>query len=87
MIKPEIMKRKIKSAHIVCDQISILTDYVNKIKHKEFPSGSKVKVDCDQYNGVGEVTYYNWDLPIDKIPVLLQNGNIWYYPFINCKKI
>jgi hypothetical protein len=44
-----------------------------------FPRGTKVNVKADRYNGPGIVAHLS-ECPPDQVPVLLGNGNTWWYP-------
>lgn len=50
---------------------------------KLFPPGTAVNVACGQYTGPGTVTNDS-DCPIYKLPVRLENGNVWWYPLFAC---
>ena len=48
-----------------------------------FPKGENVYVDTDRYRGPG-VAARDSDCPPDQLPVLLGNGNTWWYPIERC---
>ncbi len=45
---------------------------------ERFPVGCIVRVDNPRFHGIGEVRG-NDDCPLDKIPVLVESGNTWWY--------
>lgn len=51
-----------------------------------FPLSSVVAVACPQYTGPGIVTMED-GCPPDKVPVRLENGNVWWYPVEACKRV
>lgn len=59
-----------------------LRDYTN---HR-FPVGLKVRVDDPRFKGVGCVTRED-ACPPDKLPIILESGNVWWYPIENCSPI
>lgn len=52
-------------------------------KNATFPINSVVAVDSESFHGVGLVT--NSDCPLEQLPVLVQSGNVWWYPLEDCK--
>lgn len=61
------------------DSIKALNEYRDSM----FPRGAKVCVDADQYRGPGIVAMDSNCRP-DQLPVLLSNGNTWWYPIERC---
>ena len=53
---------------------------------ENLPVGIAVVVDCPQYKGPGIIVPTSQDCPPDKIPVLLPNENIWWYPIDMVKR-
>ena len=53
------------------------------LRSKMFPVKSIVNVDCGQYVGSGKVVS-DCGCPINKLPVQVGNGNVWWYPLIAC---
>lgn len=53
------------------------------LRSEMFPVKSIVNVDCGQYVGTGKVVS-DCGCPIDKLPVLVGSGNVWWYPLIAC---
>lgn len=53
------------------------------VRSEMFPVKSIVNVDCGQYVGPGKVVS-DCGCPIDKLPVQVGNGNVWWYPLIAC---
>jgi len=51
------------------------------ISHRcnRFQFRSLVRVDCPQYHGLGSVDI-DPTCPPDSVPVLIGNGNTWWYP-------
>lgn len=45
-----------------------------------FPRGTPVLVNADRYHGPGVVGFGDTDRAPDHVPVLLGNGNTWWYP-------
>lgn len=45
---------------------------------ERFPVGCIVRVDSPRFHGIGEVRG-NDDCPLDKLPVLVESGNTWWY--------
>jgi hypothetical protein len=72
------MKELIKKYHAVHQEL-------RDIREKEFPFGIKVFVDCPQYKGPGTVDL-KVSVPLDMLPVKLENGNTWYYPLEACRR-
>lgn len=54
-----------------------------KLRSEMFPVESSVNVDCGQYVGPGKVVS-DCGCPIDKLPVQVGNGNVWWYQIIAC---
>ena len=52
-------------------------------RDRVFPKGSVVYVDCDRYRGPG-IAARDSACPPDQLPVLLGNGNTWWYPIERC---
>jgi hypothetical protein len=52
----------------------LLSHRSNKFQHRKM-----VRVDCSRYHGIGVVTS-DEACPADQVPVLLGNGNTWWYP-------
>ena len=63
-----------------------LTRLIREWKDSEFPIGAVVYVDCAQYKGHGIVSA-DRDCRDDRLPVRLQNGNVWWYPVEACTRI
>lgn len=70
-----------------CAKIREFQEYIIGYKHKIFPTGCSVLVNCDRYYGPGIVGYHTNQCPIDRIPVKLENGNTWYYLVECCERI
>lgn len=77
-LTPETIQDKLFLAKKLKDEIF---DYISVT----FPSGSKVRVDCERFRGFGVVDFYGEDTPFDKVPVKLENGNVWLYSVLDCK--
>jgi len=59
---------------------------LEKYKDELFPCRKTVMVDCDRYRGLGVAT--RWDgCPADQLPVMLPNGNTWFYPVEACHPV
>lgn len=58
-------------------------------KKKEFPNRTKVSVFRDNPTNIiyGEVNNFDHMCPLDKLAVKLCNGNTWWFPLENCKKV
>lgn len=56
---------------------------LNEYRYSMFPKGKKVYVDADSYRGPGVVARDSDCFP-DRLPVLLDNGNTWWYPIDRC---
>lgn len=69
-----------------CVKIKEYENLILEYKEKNFPFGCKVMVNADRYVGPGVVNRYTSDLPINKIPVKLENGNTWYYLVECCER-
>lgn len=54
-----------------------------KARREMFPTGSAVTVDAPSYHGAGFVAS-DGDCPVHKLPVRLENGNVWWYPLVAC---
>lgn len=52
----------------------------------KFPVGSTVTVNYEQYHGIGMVVSAR-ECPIEKIPVMVGNGNIRWYPLGACSPV
>jgi hypothetical protein len=63
---------------------SLLNNYrtaanlLDRARHLQFPQGRRVIVHHPRYHGTGEVVL-DERCPLDKLPVQLGNGNIWWY--------
>lgn len=59
---------------------------LEELKGELFPCRKTVVVDCDRYRGIGVAT--RWDgCPADQLPVILPNGNTWFYPVESCRPL
>ena len=56
---------------------------LNEYRDDMFPKGEKVHVDTDRYRGPG-IASRDSGCPPDQLPVLLENGNTWWYPIERC---
>lgn len=56
------------------------TQQLIAFKASIFPRGTPVLVNADRYHGPGVVGFRSSDVPPDQLPVLLENGNTWWYP-------
>jgi hypothetical protein len=56
-----------------------LENYRNEI----FPIGSRARVECESYTGVGDVCFDD-ECPIHQVPVKLERGNVFWFPIENC---
>lgn len=56
------------------------TQQLIAFKASIFPKGTPVLVNADRYRGPGVVGFRTSDVPPDQVPVLLGNGNTWWYP-------
>lgn len=63
----------------------LLRENIKTQKQIEFPGGCGVFVSCPRYTGSGMVVHMD-DCPPDQLSVLLENGNVWYYPIEACKR-
>lgn len=45
-----------------------------------------VHVDCPRYLGLGAIAVDS-ECPLDHVPVLLGNGNVWWYPVESCTPV
>lgn len=52
-------------------------------KLKWFPVGTLVAVDSPRYEGLG-VVVTDASCPLSKLPVRIENGNVWYYEVTDC---
>ena len=60
--------------------------WLENYRRKTLPIDSVVYVDCpSRYTGFG-VAYGKSD-SLDEVPVLLENGNVWYYPIERVRPI
>lgn len=57
---------------------------LEKCKADRFYHGTPVTVDCPRYKGPGTAVTDN-QCPPDKVAVLLENGNVWWYPMESCR--
>lgn len=55
-----------------------LRDALKAAKDSLYPKGCVVRVDNPRYHGLGIVARQA-ECPDDRLPVLLSNGNIWWY--------
>ena len=56
---------------------------LSDFKGWRFAPGTQVTVDCERYKGPGVVAA-DYECPVDKLPVRLENGNVWWYPLEAC---
>lgn len=54
-------------------------------RQANYPTGKAVIVDAEKYHGQGIVDADSL-CPITKIPVRLENGNVWYYDMSDCNQ-
>lgn len=57
---------------------------LEKFKADLFYHGTPVTVDCPRYKGPGTAVTDN-QCPPDQVAVLLENGNVWWYPMEACR--
>lgn len=65
------------------EQYNRAVEELNYWKQKMYPPDSIVLVDSPQYKGKGKVVP-SFDCPVNKLAVLLENDNIWWYPIEMC---
>lgn len=54
-------------------------------RSRTYPQWAKVRVNAPTFRGLGVVQYKGQhDCPLDKVPVLLENGNVWWYHIEDC---
>jgi hypothetical protein len=70
----------INEAMIEAADYRLATARMLAFRSKMFTAGMKVSVDSRTYNGLGIVARIGSDVPPDKVPVTLENGNTWWYP-------
>ncbi len=58
---------------------------LQEYKDREFPRGQAVHVDTGRYRGPGSVAARG-ECPPDQVAVLLENGNVWWYPIDHVRK-
>lgn len=58
---------------------------IREWKRKAFPHRCIVKVNCDRYKGYG-VVIASSECETDKLAVMLENGNTWWYPVEACTR-
>lgn len=66
------------------EKLSKAVQVVETLKNQVFPTGATVNVDSDRYRGPGTVVIDN-QCPPHLLPVLLGNGNTWWYPVEDCE--
>lgn len=63
-----------------------LADAAESIR-RQFPQGSFVKVDAPTFHGVGFLDWRDYTGPYDKLPVKIENGNVWWYHIAHCERV
>ena len=58
---------------------------LQEYKDREFPMGQSVHVSTGRYHGPG-IVVANGQCPPDQVAVLLENGNVWWYPIDHVRK-
>ena len=52
---------------------------LHKYRLARYKSGQFVLVNDDRFKGIGMVCAYSSEIPPHKLPVRLENGNVWWY--------
>lgn len=56
-------------------------------KLRKFPSRCVVVVESERYSGFGILAYgSNEPPPLDRLPVELESGNVWWYGLEECRR-
>lgn len=53
-------------------------------KNAAFPADSVVSVESERFHGVGVVAF-DETCPLEKLAVLVESLNVWWYPIEDCK--
>ena len=61
-----------------------MTNSIREWKRTAFPHHSIVKGNAPSYKGYGIVMATS-ECDTDKLPVMLENGNTWWYPVEGCE--
>ena len=51
-----------------------------------FPQGSVVRIGDVQFCQLA-IVFYDEDCPPDQLPLLMESGNVWWYPIEQCNRI
>lgn len=65
---------------------SEMTNSIREWKRTAFPHRCIVKVNAPSYKGYG-IVMATGECDTDKLPVMLENGNTWWYPVEGCERI
>ena len=63
-----------------------MTNSIREWKRTAFPHRSIVKVNAPSYKGYG-IVMATGECDTDKLAVMLENGNTWWYPVESCERI
>ena len=63
----------------VINEYRCAREALDKYRSETFPVGTKVYVNHQRYQGPGMIALRNIETGCDQLPVLLPNGNVWWY--------
>lgn len=77
---------QIELANSLAKDYRAIGDRLRAYKNHRFQVGSHVQVNDPKFTGIGVVTLED-ACPPDKLPVILESGNTWWYPIENCTRV